>query len=134
MQNPQHNHRVLYVEDHADTVEMVTLLLSARGFEVLSRSTIAEGLKAAAAQDFDLYLIDLWLPDGSGLDLCRKLREFDTQTPIVFYSAAAYEDDREAALGSGAQAYLIKPTDSTNLYATLFQLLNQYGQSRDADS
>jgi DNA-binding response OmpR family regulator len=109
-------------------------MLSAGGFAVLSRSKIAEGLKAAAAQNFDLYLIDLWLPDGSGLDLCRKLREFDAQPPVDFYSAAAYEGDREAALESGGQAYLIKPTDSPNLCARLFQLLNQDGQSRDADS
>ncbi|MFZ0063329.1 MAG: response regulator [Pyrinomonadaceae bacterium] len=105
---PKQNHRVLYAEDHSDTVEMVTLMLNAGGFEVLTHATIAEGLKAAAAQDFDLYLIDLWLPDGSGLDLCRKIREFDSKTPVVFYSAAAYEGDRAAALDSGGQAYLIK--------------------------
>lgn len=128
------NHRVLYVDDHADTVEMVTLMLNAGGFEVLAHSTIAEGLKAAAAQDFDLYLIDLWLPDGSGLDLCKKIREFDSTTPVVFYSAAAYEDDRAAALDSGGQAYLIKPTDSPDLCARLFQLLIHNHQSRDADS
>ena len=46
------------VEGHADTVEMVTLMLNAGGFDVLSHSTIAAGLKASAAQDFDLYLID----------------------------------------------------------------------------
>ncbi len=52
-----------------------------------------------------IYLLDLWLPDGSGLDLCKKIREFDVKTPVVFYSAAAYEGDREAALDSGGQAY-----------------------------
>ena len=134
MVSPNQNHRVLYVEDNADTVEMVTLMLNSAGFDVLSHSTIAEGLKAAAAQDFDLYLIDLWLPDGSGLDLCKKIREFDSKTPVVFYSAAAYEGDRAAALDSGGQAYLIKPTDSPDLCATLFKLLIHNHQSRDADS
>jgi DNA-binding response OmpR family regulator len=122
---------VLYVEDHEDTVEMVTLMLKAGGFEVTSLSTVEDGLKAASKQQFDLYLLDLWLPDGSGMDLCRKIREFDSRTPIVFYSAAAYDEDKEAALYGGAQAYLIKPTDSLNLCDRLFQLLGDNGNSRE---
>lgn len=126
MENSHSNHRVLYVDDHADTVEMVTLMLEAGGFEVLSRSNFKDGLKAAFDQEFDLYQLDLWLPDGFGLDLCKKIREFDVKTPVVFYSAAAYEGDKEAALDSGGQAYLIKPTDSPDLCATLFQLLAKH--------
>lgn len=57
---------------------------------MLSRSNFKDGLKAASDQKFNLYLLDLWLPDGSGLDLCKKIREFDLKTPVVFYSAAAY--------------------------------------------
>jgi len=120
------NHRVLYVDDHVDTVEMVTLMLEDGGFEVMSRTSLQDGLKAASEQKFDLYLLDLWLPDGSGLDLCKKIREFDLKTPVVFYSAAAYEGDREAALGSGGQDYLIKPTDSPDLCTRLFQLLARH--------
>ena len=123
MANPHSNHRVLYVDDHADTVEMVTLMLEAGGVEVLSHSNLKDGLEAASGQKFDLYLLDLWLPDGSGLDLCKKIREFDLKTPVVFYSAAAYQGDREAALDCGGQAYLIKPTDSPDLCDRLFQLL-----------
>jgi two-component system, OmpR family, response regulator len=126
MVNSRSNRRVLYVDDHADTVEMVTLMLEAGGFEVLTRSNFQDGLKAASAQKFDLFLLDLWLPDGSGLDLCRKIREFDAKTPVVFYSAAAYEGDREAALDSGGQGYLIKPTDSLDLCARLFELLAKH--------
>jgi DNA-binding response OmpR family regulator len=126
MVNSHSNLRVLYVDDHADTVEMVTLMLEAEGFEVLTRSNFQEGLKAASDQRFDLFLFDVWLPDGSGLDLCKKIREFDVKTPVVFYSAAAYEGDREAALDSGGQDYLIKPTDSPDLCARLFQLLAKH--------
>lgn len=133
MTNPRQNHRVLYVDDHADTVEMVILMLEAGGFEVLARSNIEDGLKAAAAENFDLYLLDVWLPDGSGLDLCKKIREFDSRTPVVFYSAAAFAGDRQAALESGGQAYLIKPTDSPDLCSRLSQLLIQNNHCRDAD-
>src|SRR6476619_7947363 len=95
--------RVLYIEDHDDTRELVTLVLEQRSYEVVTGSTIESGITLASSQEFDLYLLDSWLPDGSGLDLCRQIREFDPITPILFYSAAAYEADREDALRSGAQ-------------------------------
>lgn len=122
---PPPKHRVLYIEDHADTLEVVTLMLVGGGFDVQSCSTLEAGLKAAAEQKFDLYLVDVWLPDGSGMDLCKKIREFDVKTPIVFYSAAAYDRDKKAALESGAQAYLIKPTDSPTLCESLFRVLRR---------
>jgi DNA-binding response OmpR family regulator len=122
---------VLYVEDLADTVEMVTLMLEAGGFEVLSRSTIEAGLKAALEEKVDIYLLDLWLPDGSGMDLCKKIREFDDKTPIAFYSAAALDVDRDAALEGGAQSYLIKPTDSPDLCASLSRLIKLDGDNHD---
>src|ERR1044072_4028082 len=98
--------RVLYIEDHEDTRELVTLVLEQKSVEVVTGSTIKSGVALAYSQKFDLYLLDSWLPDGSGLELCRRIREFDKETPIVFYSAAAYEIDRDQALGCGAQAYL----------------------------
>src|SRR5262245_58546636 len=90
--------RVLYIEDHDDTRELVTLVLEQRSYEVVTGSTIETGVALAGSQHFDLYLLDSWLPDGSGLELCRQIREFDPATPIVFYSAAAYEIDRSEAL------------------------------------
>ncbi len=116
--------RVLYIEDHQDTRELVTLVLEQRCVEVVTGSTIAGALELAGSQHFDLYLLDSWLPDGSGLDLCRRIREFDQSTPILFYSAAAYEIDRDQALESGAQAYLIKPShpsELSNLVTTLIE-------------
>jgi len=77
----------------------------------------------AGSQHFDLYLLDSWLPDGSGLDLCKQIREFDQATPIVFYSAAAYEIDRDQALLSGAQAYLVKPSQPSELCNVVTSLI-----------
>ena len=82
--------RILYIEDHADTRELVTLLLAQKSYEVISGSTIETGIALAGAGNFDLFLLDSWLPDGSGLELCRRIRQFDKTTPILFYSAAAY--------------------------------------------
>jgi two-component system OmpR family response regulator len=112
---PLNRGHILYIEDHADTRELVELVLRQRNYEVTSSESVAAALKLAFENKFDLYLLDSWLPDGSGLDLCRKIREFDTRTPILFYSAAAYEVDRELALNCGAQAYLTKPTQNSEL-------------------
>jgi two-component system response regulator PilR (NtrC family) len=127
---PPTNPHVLYVEDHIDTIELVTLLLGEVGFNVTSRSTVRAALEVIAQQKFDLYLLDSWLPDGSGLDLCKKIREADPHTPIVFYSAAAYASDHEEALKHGAHAYLIKPTDSLELAERLTKLV---GNGKDSD-
>lgn len=113
--NAINTRRILYIEDHEDTRELVTLLLAQKSYEVITGSTIESGAALAAAQRFDLYLLDSWLPDGSGLDLCQRIRQFDKTTPILFYSAAAYTTDLDMALQCGAQAYLVKPTQPTEL-------------------
>jgi DNA-binding response OmpR family regulator len=124
--------RVLYIEDHEDTRELVTLVLEQRSYEVVTGSTIQSGVALASSQHFDLYLLDSWLPDGSGLDLCKQIREFDQATPILFYSAAAYEMDRAEAIKSGAQAYLIKPSQPSELCQLVTSLINSNRRSRTA--
>jgi two-component system OmpR family response regulator len=118
--------RVLYIEDHDDTRELVTLVLEQKSYEVVTGSTIKSGVDLAHSQTFDLYLLDSWLPDGSGLDLCKQIREFDKATPIVFYSAAAYEIDRDEALDSGAQAYLVKPSPPSELCSLVTSLIESH--------
>src|SRR5215217_5929661 len=118
--------RVLYIEDHEDTRELVTLVLEQRSYEVVTGATIESGIALAGSQEFDLYLLDSWLPDGSGLDLCRQIREFDKSTPILFYSAAAYEIDKDQAIKSGAQAYLIKPSQPSELCNLVTALIQSH--------
>ena len=116
--------RVLYIEDHEDTRELVSFVLQQRNFEVTTSATIETAVRLAGENTYDLYLLDSWLPDGSVLELCRKIREFDAHTPILFYSAAAYEIDRELALLSGAQGYLTKPSQNTELCELVASLIN----------
>ena len=126
---PDKTPRILYIEDHADTRELVTLLLAQKSYEVVTGATIKHGVALAGAEEFDLYLLDSWLPDGSGLDLCRQIRQFDKTTPILFYSAAAYEIDRDHALSCGAQAYLTKPSQPSelcNLVTSLIESRRRY--------
>jgi DNA-binding response OmpR family regulator len=83
--------------------------LESRNYEVTSAQTIATALELARQEKFDLFLLDSRLPDGSGLDLCKGIRQFDVHTPIIFFSADAYEADKTMALEAGAQGYLTKP-------------------------
>jgi DNA-binding response OmpR family regulator len=122
--------RILYIEDHEDTRELVTLLLAQRSYEVITGSTIARGVSLAGAEKFDLYLLDSWLPDGSGLELCKRIRQFDQSTPILFYSAAAYAADYDMALKCGAQAYLVKPSQPSELCELVTALIERSQRAR----
>lgn len=115
--------RVLYIEDHEDARELVTLLLSQKSYEVVTGDSIESGITLAIGGNFDLYLLDSWLPDGSGLELCQLIRQFDKTTPILFYSTAAYASDRELALQCGAQAYMIKPSQPSDLCSLVSELI-----------
>ena len=118
-----HTKRVLCVDDDDDTCSMLCGLLGLVGCEASAAGTAAEALEAIAGGGFNLYLLDNWLPGGSGLELCRKIRETDPSTPIVFYSGADRESEREEALAAGAQAYLVKPGDVAALVETVRRLL-----------
>ena len=117
---------ILYIEDHADTRELVTFVLTGLSYRVTTSSNIEDALIMARTNHFDLFILDSWLPDGSGIDLCRRLREFNQHTPIMFLSAAAYEGDKRAAINSGAQAYLIKPADLDLLGREVSRLIEVY--------
>jgi two-component system phosphate regulon response regulator OmpR len=100
---------VLYVEDHDDTLDVIFLLLGARGFVVVGAATFAEGRRLASARDFDLFILDSKLPDGSGLDLCRELRSSRPEVPVIVYSADVRDADHEMAAAAGACLYIDKP-------------------------
>ena len=116
--------RILCVDDHADTAEMLGLLLSQEDYEVLTCSTFDEALQFAKNESFDLYVLDRRLPDGSGLDLCRKLNEITPSVPCIFYTGDAYELHRLQALESGADDYVSKP-DVDALISAVHKLLSE---------
>ena len=116
--------RILYIEDDEDTRELVTYLLARCNYEVVSAESYDDALLMARTNQFDLYLIDNWLPGGSGIDLCKKLREFNSWTPILFYSGAAYERDKQQALAAGAQGYLVKPVDNDELIEEVSRIIS----------
>lgn len=101
--------RILYIEDDRDTREMMVLLLSFEGYTVTTAGTGKDALDQARSNRFDLFLIDHRLPDLSGLEVCRRIRQLDSTTPILFFSGVAQESAQRAALENGAQGYLVKP-------------------------
>ena len=101
--------RILCVDDHADTCEMLAQLLKLAGYESDSAATAQEALDLARADGFALYVIDHRLPDGDGIELCREVRALHPRTPIVIYSADAYPAQHQEAIAAGANAYIDKP-------------------------
>ena len=103
--------KILLVEDHEDTSELMVLLLKQLDYEVATSASIADALALSESSNFDLFVLDSLLPDGTGAELCQRIRQRDNSTPILFYSAQAFEHDKEEALSAGAQKYLVKPVD-----------------------
>jgi CheY-like chemotaxis protein len=122
--------RVLLVEDYEDEWEMMELKL--QEYKLTFARDSDEGLRLACQWHFDLYILDNWLPDRSGVWLCRAIREFDPYTPILFYSAAAYDRDIKEALQAGAQAYLVKPVFLDDLEQAVARLTSPVVAERDA--
>ena len=105
--NPQP--RVLCVDDDEDSREMLSSLLRLSLIEAKAVETAAQALAIIQAERFDLYLLDSWLSDLDGFELCRRMRNLDPHTPILFFSAAAYETDKQKGFDAGANAYVSKP-------------------------
>ena len=117
--------RILCVDDDDDNREMIETMLrfSDADFEFASAATPEEGLRLAAAQRFDLYLLDYRFARMTGVEVCRALRQTDAATPILFFTCEAREQERQEAMEAGADAYLIKPDDLRKLTETVKQLL-----------
>jgi DNA-binding response OmpR family regulator len=75
-----------------------------------------------SVQRFDLYVLDAWLPGLDGFEFCREIRRVDSITPILFYSGAGYETDKQEGIAAGANAYLVKP-DVESLVETMSSLI-----------
>jgi CheY-like chemotaxis protein len=123
--------RILCVDDHFDTSEMMQVLLSDSDYEVQIAGSIEEACKLATETEFDLYVLDKRLPDGTGLELCETLNRVTPHVPCIFYSGDAYEVHRHEAMAAGAVAWVPKP-DIDQLIETVHKLLSEHECAAEA--
>lgn len=117
--------RILCTEDDTDTREMIVYLLTEAGYDVDCIDSPSAALELARNEFFDLFLVDNWMQGMKGPELTRALRAFNRTTPILFYSAAAYETDKRDARDAGAQGYLVKPEGVSILVAEVAKLIEE---------
>ena len=120
--------RILFLDDNADTCELIDLVLGQAGYEIVIGGSIAEGLQLIKSKSFDMILLDWFLPDGTGLELCRAIRESDGHTPIFFYTGMAYDHHLRSALQAGAQGCFIKPVEMETLLRTISSQISSHEQ------
>jgi two-component system, OmpR family, KDP operon response regulator KdpE len=118
--------RVLVVDDERQILRALKVILREAGYDVIEAATMEEALDRAAVRPPDAAIVDLMLPDGSGVELSRRLREW-TSMPILVLSAVGEEDAKVEALEAGADDYVTKPFGPRELVARLGAALRRVG-------
>ena len=121
-QPPSPAKSILCVDDDTDTCELLQFVLDE--YDFVSAHSVEKAFGLIESRRFDLYIFDNWLPDGSGIELCRKVRELGFEAPIIFVSGVAQTKDVQEAIGSGANKYLTKPCEPDLLKKIVKELVN----------
>ena len=126
--------RLLMIDDDARLAAMVRDYLGASGYGVDVAGDVASGIAALRANPADLLILDLMLPDGDGLDVCRRLRAEGVGIPVLMLTAKGDPIDRVIGLEIGADDYLPKPFEPRELLARVKALLRRASGAPAADS
>ena len=113
--------RFLIVEDDIESCKLLNIILA--DYELTVTHTLASAKPHYQSRHFDIFMLDNWLPDGSGIDFCREIRSNHPDTPIIFTSAAAMNENIAEATNAGATRYVIKPFDPFELQEIVKDLL-----------
>jgi len=119
--------RVLVIEDNQRLCQAVADSLRAQGFAVDTAASASEGLRVWKAADYDAAVLDLMLPDGTGLGALKEMRDRGNMTPVLILTALGTIEDRVRGLDCGADDYLVKPFAMQELIARLRALLRRPG-------
>ena len=117
--------RVLMIEDDSATAQSIELMLKSEGFNVYTTDLGEEGIDLGKIYDYDLILLDLNLPDMSGLDVLRQLRVARINTPIMILSGSAEIDTKVKSFGGGADDYMTKPFHKDELVARIHAVVRR---------
>jgi len=122
--------RILLVEDEPGLVLTLTDLLSSEGYDVAHAGDCGSARQHVAGATFDALILDLMLPDGSGLDVLDELRTRGDPTPVLVLTARSTIPEKVAGLRLGADDYLAKPFDSMELLARIEAIIRRAGMNR----
>ncbi len=125
-ENAATHSRILLVDDHLDSVRPMQMFLETIGYQVTIAESVEAALRIAAQEPFDLLVSDIGLPDGSGEDLLRLLREKGHNLPGIALSGYGMEQDMARSLAAGFQIHLTKPVLPQHLQTTIDQLITHF--------
>ena len=117
--------QLLIIEDNPSTLKMLAFLLRNEGYNVHPVPNASAGLEVLRNEPVDLIVLDVMLPDQSGLAVCRQLRDEGITVPILVISALGRRDDKLAALAEGADDYMTKPFDPSEVIARVHSLIRR---------
>ncbi|MDT3438943.1 MULTISPECIES: response regulator transcription factor [unclassified Pseudofrankia] len=117
--------RLLVVDDEPNIVDMLRMALRFHGFDVVTAQSGRQATAAVAARRPDLMVLDVMLPDGDGLELCRQWREQGVDVPVVFLTARDRHTDKIAGLTYGGDDYVTKPFSIDELVARIRAVLRR---------
>jgi two-component system OmpR family response regulator len=123
--------RVLVVEDDAGVREHIVSLLKGEDYAVDAMETAADGAYMLKENDYDAVVLDIILPDGSGLDVLETFRDTGKAVPVLILSALGGVEDRVSGLDTGADDYLTKPFEPAELLARVRALVRRRYQQPD---
>jgi Response regulators consisting of a CheY-like receiver domain and a winged-helix DNA-binding domain len=118
---------ILVVDDEKEIAELVEIYLVSDGYKVFKAGSALEGLEILAAEDIQIILIDIMMPDMDGLEMCKKIRETNN-IPIIMLSAKSTDLDKIVGLQTGADDYVVKPFNPLELTARVKSQLRRYTQ------
>ncbi len=124
--------KILVIDDEDTTVQLLSILLEHKGFEVVKAYQAEEGLRKAYRSHPDLVLLDIMMPDMDGWEVCRRLREL-SDVPIIFLTARTDIKDVVKGLELGADDYIVKPYDNDELIARIRAHLRRVPRSAVAE-
>lgn len=124
--------KILIIDDDKAIRKMLTVTLEASGFEPIEASSLAEAVNKAALYNPSVALLDLGLPDGSGMEFLTRFREWSA-APVIILSAIGMEDQKISALEAGADDYLVKPFGTGELIARIKAALRRSEQTQNSN-
>jgi two-component system cell cycle response regulator CtrA len=117
--------RVLLVEDDSSTAQTIEMMLKSEGMVVDATDLGEDGLEIGKLYDYDIIILDLMLPDMDGMEVLRRLRHSRVTTPVLILSGLSQSENKVKGLGNGADDYLTKPFDKSELVARVQAIIRR---------